>query len=237
MITTHNQQAPGGSTPECETTQPASDLSPADNSIRKYILPPALQMHDPIPAHDPKAGINPMVDCASYLFTIMGQLATTEDFRHLGKLHKELLHEIHAFENTVKVHQYNAEYAQVCIYVICAVFDDLICLSMGYCGQYQNNGQDQAHLEQITNSLYKYIRAYRGNVSKLLSPAPLKPPKMAAPVIPDSDISHWTVILFTACVIMIVFIGLGYLMEMISNEAISKFTDVQKTVARNNLQQ
>jgi type VI secretion system protein ImpK len=219
----------------------------------------------------------------------MGQLATTEDFRHLGKLHKELLHEIHAFENTVKVHQYNAEYVQVCIYVICAVFDDLIsrtewgkdkwetfslltefnldknhherffsilehaiqepehyidlmelmyiCLSMGYCGQYQNNGQDQAHLEQITNSLYKYIRAYRGNVSKLLSPAPLKPPKMAAPVIPDSDISHWTVILFTACVIMIVFIGLGYLMEMISNEAISKFTDVQKTVARNNLQQ
>jgi type VI secretion system protein ImpK len=112
-----------------------------------------------------------------------------------------------------------------------------ICLSMGYRGRYRGNDIYQAQLEQVTSALYKHIRAYRGNFSKVLSPAPLKPPRPASKHSPHAPTSHLTVFLLTACIIMTLFISLGYLMEMISNEAFSNFTDIQKPVSRNNIQQ
>ena len=289
MITTQNQQAQSDNkAPESTASPETTQLSPTQNSIKALILPPSLQMQQPIAIHHASAGLNPMVDAASYIFTVMGQLKTTEDFQHLPKLQEELLHEIDAFEQAVKQHHYNGEYIQVAKYVICAAFDELIsntswgekewqpysllaaygqdlnhqekfytilehavkepayyidlmelmyiCLSLGYTGHYQGNEHEHMQLDQITSSLYKYIRAYRGNISRLLSPAPIRAPRSAANNLPRASTSHWSILLFTACVITTLFIGLGYLMEMISNEAISNLSDLQKTVARNHLQ-
>src|SRR5580704_19634526 len=49
-----------------------------------------------------------------------------------------------------------------------------LCLSMEYKGRYRSAENGQYRLEQITNILYKHIRKYRGNFSKILSPTPLK---------------------------------------------------------------
>jgi type VI secretion system protein ImpK len=52
-----------------------------------------------------------------------------------------------------------------------------LCLNFGF--KCRNNVGlsefDHGQLEQITHSLYKRIRAYRGNFSKVLSPLPIKP--------------------------------------------------------------
>ncbi len=285
MIITHNQQAPGGnSAPESARTSPPGESKQIEMSINELMLPAALQMNFPIATHDPQAGLNPMVDAAAYLFTIMGQISTTENFFHFEKLQGELLREIEAFEINIKALNYNEEYIQVSRYVLCAVIDSMIsntkwgrkdweafsllsaydldkdhqekffsilehavkdpanyidlmelmyiCLSIGYSGDYHGNDHERAQLDQITDSLYKYIRVYRGNVSKLLSPAPLKTPRATVTHSAPASTSPLTILLFTACVITTLFIGLGYLMEMISNEAITNFADVQKTVAR-----
>lgn len=289
MIITHNQPAPSDTqAPDSAAATDTTELNPAQSSIKAFILPPSLQMQQPIAIHHPRAGLNPMVDAASYLFTVMGQLKTTSHFHHLDKLHKELVHEIDAFQRTVEQHHYNGEYIQVCRYVVCAALDELIsstpwgqdqwepysllaayhqdmnhrekfftimehaikepayyidlmefmyiCLSLGYTGESKESEQDQMQLDHITSSLYKYIRAYRGNISKSLSPAPIHAPRSTVNPHPHASTSHWNILLLTACVIMTLFIGLGYLMEMISNEAINKFADVQKAVTRHHLQ-
>lgn len=288
MIITHNQPAPGTTKAHHSTAASVTELNPSQSSIKTLILPPSLQMQQPIAVHHPRAGLNPMVDAASYLFAIMGQLKTTKHFHHLDKLHKELVDEINTFQQAVEKHHYNGEYIQVCRYVVCAALDELInstawgkdqwepfsllaafnqdrhhrekfytimehaikepayyidlmefmyiCLSLGYTGEAENSEQDQMQLDQITSSLYKYIRAYRGNISKSLSPAPIHAPRSTVNDSRHPSASHWNVLLLTACIIMTLFIGLGYLMEMISNEAINKFTDVQKSVTRHHLQ-
>lgn len=57
-----------------------------------------------------------------------------------------------------------------------------LCLSFGFKFQNETNEVNREQLEQITNSLYKRIRAYRGGVSKVLSPFPLKAIPPQAPV-------------------------------------------------------
>lgn len=277
MIKTHNQET---------HSEPIGSYC----SITTLTIPAQVHLHNQILAHHPRAGLNPIVDAASYLFTVMGQLKASKAHRPLSKLQKELIHEINTFQESIKAHGYNTEYLLVCRYIICATLDDLVdatiwgghghwddysllgafnqdirheekffsimersvkepdyyidlmelmylCLSMGYRGRYRSMEHDPSELEQITNSLYKHISAYRGSFSKTLSPTPVKSPKFAAKNFLRRPESHWTIFLVTACIIMSIFIGLGYLMEMISNEAINKITDIQTSIARNSLQQ
>jgi type VI secretion system protein ImpK len=49
-----------------------------------------------------------------------------------------------------------------------------ICLSLGFKCRYHAAEFSYEELEQITNSLYKHIRAYRGNISKTLAPFSIK---------------------------------------------------------------
>ena|SRR3990167_305542 len=283
MIFTHNLQTPEEDTATEEfASSPLSDFYPPYNS-NTLNFPVTQHLHNETITHHPQAGLNPIVDAAGYLLSIMGEMKTAEHFLHLATLQKELIQEINAFQNAVKPSHYNTEYILVCRYVICATIDELIsstswggqrkweqysllaafnqdtrhqekffsimdravkepayyidlmelmyiCLSMGYCGHFQGSDHNQAQLDQITSSLYKYIRTHRGNFSKTLSPLPIRTPK---PVAPHASTSVLTIILITACIIMTLFITLGYLMEMISNEATSNFTDIQKTVIRN----
>ena len=267
-------------------TETESDIPPNDNnqtycSLKTIAVTPQLHLHHQAISHHPRAGINPIVDAAGQLFTIMGELKSTRVYHTLSKLQNELIQEMNAFQDCVKSHGYNTEYTLVCRYVLCAAIDELIhatpwggqkhweaysllgtysqdtrhqenffsileraikepdyyidlmelmylCLSMGYRGRYRSQDYDPAELEQITNALYKHIRAYRGNFSKSLSPAPLQPVKPRTRTILRKPESIWTTLLITACIIMIIFISLGYLTELISNEAISDITNLQK---------
>ena len=103
-----------------------------------------------------------------------------------------------------------------------------ICLSMGYKGQYRATEYSQFQLEQITNNLYKHIRAKRGSFSKALSPSPLKTAQVAVKLAIQNK--WWPVFLcfVTACIIMAIFVSLGYLMDVIANEAFKNIVQLEK---------
>ncbi len=285
MIGTKNQQGESST----HTTWHDADTSQANSRIQALAIPPQLHLHHHIVTHHPRAGVNPVVDAASYLFTQMEQLKSSKFNRALNKLQRDLIHDINLFQETIKTNGYNTEYVLVCRYVMCAAIDDLIestpwggnqhwsthsllgafnqdarheekffsvmeraikepayyidlmelmyiCLSMGYRGRYRSPDFNPAELEQITNALYQHIRAHRGNFSKTLSPTSPKTPRSSTKKLRRRQESYGTIALITGCIIMSIFICLGYLMEMISNEAISDLTDFQKT-APHTLQQ
>lgn len=89
--------------------------------------------------HHPKAGINPLVDAAAYLFSIIGKLKQVTSYRNLAKLHQELLQELNAFQDTAKSHGYSSEYILVARYALCATLDDIILnTSWGSQGQWDS---------------------------------------------------------------------------------------------------
>lgn len=232
--------------------------------------------------HHVNAGVNPVVDAAAFLFTILGKLKQLTTYKQFNALQKELIYELELFQNALKGHSYPPEYSMVCRYVLCATFDDVIantiwggqghwnsytllgffnqeneqhekfftlleralkepnvyidlmeliylCLSMGYKGQYRSTEHHQYQLLQITNTLYQHIRAYRGSHSRVLSPAAIKPTKMR-PIIPKKN-SLSVVVISTACVMMSIFIGFGYLMDMASNDFQSNITEMGRKVS------
>jgi len=236
--------------------------------------------------HHPKAGLNPVVDAASHLFSVIGKLKEINTYRHLNRLQSELLHEINLFQNTIAaLNIYNTEFQIVCRYVLCSTIDEIImntpwgsqnqwdsysllaslnqdtqhqdkfftileraikepaiyidlmelmylCLSLGYKGQYRATEHNQFQLEQITDSLYKHIRAYRGSINKTLSPITSKGSatknrkKFSA-----RKVSLPFVLLITACTIMTIFISLGYLMDIISNEAYKNIAELSSSIS------
>jgi len=105
-----------------------------------------------------------------------------------------------------------------------------ICLSLGYKGRYRSTEHNQYQLEQIVNQLYKHIRAYRGSFSKTLSPSLPKFSKHFLKTKHDNPVSLLTTVFVTACINVIIFISLGYLMDVISNEAYKNVKQVQKSV-------
>lgn len=249
----------------------------------------ALLLPGRIVTHSVKAGLNPLVDAAGYLFSIIGKIKHLKSYRHLSKLQTELVQEINLFHDNVKNKNYNPEYLIVCRYVLCAVADDIIAntpwggqnqwdsysllasfnqdtqhhdkffsildraikdpsvyidlmelmyisLSLGYKGRYRTTEHSQYQLEQITNNLYKHIRAYRGNFNKMLSPTPLKAIRPTT-----KPHAHHTSLLYvffvTACVVMIIFISLGYLMDVISNDAYKNIAQIQNRVSHETAEQ
>ena len=279
MIATHNQQNPKDSLTPGLTSEIASLSSLQEN---EESLPKVKSLSSPSPirirAHHPKAGLNPLVDKAAYLFSVLGKLKYLSSYRQLSKLQKELIQEINTFQEAIKDQNYHSDYLMVCRYVLCATFDDIIantawggqgqwnshclltafnqdvqhedkffiileraikepalyidlmelmyiCLSMGYKGQYRSTEHSQYQLEQITNSLYKHIRAFRGSLNKNLSPS-FKTSKAK-----NGHQRHHASPLFiffvTACIMMTIFVSLGYLMEVISNEAYKNIAQIK----------
>ncbi len=240
--------------------------------------------------HNSQAGLNPIVDAAGYLFSVIGKLKSIKSYRQLNKLQSELIQEINSFQETIKNLGSNSEYTIVCRYILCATLDETIsntvwggqgqwdtysllgafnqdtqhqdkfftimeramkepalyidlmelmylCLSMGYKGQYRATEHSQYQLEQITNSLYKHIRAYRGSFSKILSPTPLKATKNPAKTASQRKFSLGFIFVVTACVIMAIFVSLGYLMDVVSNEAYKNISAFDSAVPHKTAQQ
>ncbi|MFZ2314614.1 MAG: type IVB secretion system protein IcmH/DotU [Gammaproteobacteria bacterium] len=276
MIATHNDPTLIEATP----LSSPQHLKPVDASAS-----PVLLTHRTM-THHPKAGLNPVVDTASYLISVLGKLKELKSYRQLSKLQSELVQEVNFFQETLNNLGYNGEYVVVSRYVICAVFDDIItntawgaqgqwdahsllaafnldtqhqdkffsileravkepsvyidlmelmyiCLSMGYKGQYRATEHNQYQLEQITHHLYKHIRAHRGNFSKTLSPTPLKPAAETKKTI-SSRISPLFVFFVTVCLVTTIFVGLGYLMDVISNEAYQNIAQIQTSASQSN---
>jgi type VI secretion system protein ImpK len=233
--------------------------------------------------HNPKSGLNPLVDAAAYLFSVMGKLKLLKSYRHLSKLRKELILEINTFQDAAKAHGYSSEYILVSRYAICATLDDIICntpwgtqgqwdsqsllaafnqeainqerffvilerlvkdpnlyidvmefmyicLSLGFKGHYRTSDYNNNQLEQITNSLYKRIRAHRGDFSKILSPFPPKP--TTSTLKPQAKhMPLWLTVLLAVGVSLALFAGIRYMLNITSNQAYLDLTRMGKTVA------
>jgi type VI secretion system protein ImpK len=292
MIATQNQQTPkDNSLPTERMSLLHQELEPQlINAIKEVDTVNQLLLPSRIVTHHPKAGLNPLVDTAGYLFSVLGKLKFLKIFRQLNKLQKELIQEIQLFQENAKKQGYNNDFLTICRYVLCATFDDIIsntpwggqsqwdtfsllrsfnldlhhrdkffnildhalkepslyidlmelmyiCLIMGYKGHYRSTEYNQHQLEQITNTLYKHIRAYRGNFTKALSPIPLKTSKFNLQELSQKSASILSIFFVTACINFTLFISLGYLMDVISNEAYQNVTQIQKSIsAANSLQ-
>lgn len=106
-----------------------------------------------------------------------------------------------------------------------------LCLSLGYKGQYRATEHSQYQLEQITHHLYQHIRAYRGNISKTLSPT-LKLSYKRRAVKQQKPTPLLLIFLLTTCIIMAIFISLSYIMDVISNEAYKSTAEVKPTLTQ-----
>jgi type IV/VI secretion system ImpK/VasF family protein len=241
-------------------------------------LRPAASLAAPIRiTHHPKAGLNPVIDAASQLFSFLGKLKDSSQQKTALKIQKQLIREINVFQETLNHHGYSKEYIVVCRYVICATFDDIIpnltwgknwnkalltyykqdlqhhekfflildrsikdpntyidlmefmylCLSLGYKGHYRVLENSDLFLDQVINNLYKHIRTFRGTFSKILSPASQKPHVIQKRQHP----SLIKVFFLTGCVIMSVFVGLGYLMDAVSNDANKTISQIEIPIA------
>lgn len=253
------------------------------------ILPtPSSATQDAPASHHPKAGLNPLADAASSLFTAIGHLKQIGTCRQRENLQRELIQTVVTFQETITQLGYQPEYVIVCRYVMCATIDDIIkstswgsegqweayallpalnqeptredkfftilerviqepahyidlmelmylCLSLGYQGQYRVTDQNQYALEQITHALYKHIRAYRGGFSKTLSPMPLKPHARTSNPPTDQSLPGWLILFIGVCLVMVLFIALGYLTETLSNEALKNIAELQPILAHETL--
>ena len=231
-------------------------------------------------SHHPKAGLNPLVDAAGYLFSILGKLKTLNRFCQLDNLQTRLLQELTIFQLTAKKHGYKPDMILACRYLLSATFDDIVthsgwggqgqwdkyrlqnvlypnlddpnrffaiieyaikepalhiglmelaylCLGMGYKGSYRKTEHNQYQLELITNNLYKHIRAFRGNFGRLLSPALPKSFNRPEQAGKQSKLSLFYIFFVTICINTIIFVSLGYLMDIISNEAYKNISPVE----------
>lgn len=101
--------------------KPSSPSNPATPNKNNQLLLPSKFI-----AHHPKAGVNPLVDAAAYLFSIIGRLKQIKSYRHLSRLQKELIEEINNFQETAKSRGYSSEYVLVSRYALCVTLDDII---------------------------------------------------------------------------------------------------------------
>lgn len=80
--------------------------------------------------HRPEAGLNPLVDAAAYLFSLMGKLRKFKNCPNLNELHEELAQAIDYFQETMQLTHYRDEhldeYLPISCYALCVTFDDII---------------------------------------------------------------------------------------------------------------
>ncbi|MCD6039380.1 MAG: hypothetical protein K0S27_780 [Gammaproteobacteria bacterium] len=232
--------------------------------------------------HHSKAGLNPLVDIAGYLFSMLGKLKHLKSYRNLNKLHQELTAEINGFQDAAQARGYRSEYTLVSRYALCVTFDDIIantswggqgqwegyslltvfnsetvqqerfflileriikeptlyidvmefmyiCLSLGYKGSYRANEFSNGELEKITHGLYKRIRAYHGDFSRALSPFPIKPSRPSKTALPKQP-SYGLLFSVTTIIILLMFVGLGFMLDIISDQAYQALMHIGKSI-------
>ena len=274
MVTTNNEKSHFSNPIEPPPLTLTKNTAAIEQNSKQILL------HSKFHTHHPKAGINPLVDAAAFIFSTIGKLKQLTYHRNLNKLQKELIVEINAFQDMAETRGYSSEYILVSRYALCATIDDIIlntpwgsqgqwesysilaefnhetpqqdrfflildrlikdpalyidvmelmyiCLSLGYQGSFRASELNNNQLEKITHSLYKRIRAHHGDYSKTLSPFAVRPPESRNN---NSKISITLIFLITTIIIMLVFIGLSYLQDTISNQAYKELTHIGKSI-------
>lgn len=127
-----------------EQTLQKDKRSTAPSLHQKTVSPNIPQKHvlltNKFVPHHPKAGLNPLVDAAAYLLSIVSKLKQIKSYRNLSKLHQELLEEMNIFQDSVKALGYSSEYVLVSRYALCATLDDIICnTAWGAQGQWEQH--------------------------------------------------------------------------------------------------
>jgi type IV/VI secretion system ImpK/VasF family protein len=284
MMTITNEQLSGDEKDLTDTTYRPTDFltdnKPTLATTLDTDIETQLLLSSTLAVHHPKAGLNPLVDAAACLFSIMGKLKNAHSSHELHKLHDDLMHEVQLFQDTAKSHGYGSEYILVSRYAVCATLDDIIthtawgsesqwhqqsllaafkqdtgtperffvilerlikdphlyidvmelmylCLSLGFKGHYRALEQ-QPQLEQITQSLYKRIRAYRGDFSKLLSPFPIRPTPQQPPAKSEPD---WLVILLAATIGLLLIIGIRFVLHNDANPIYQELARMGKLIS------
>jgi type VI secretion system protein ImpK len=285
MITVINEQ-------QVVTGKKSSPAVPQDdegdasiaNAITHYNPTTQLLLSSKLLTHTTNAGLNPLVDAAAYLFSIMGKLKHIKSYHNLKKLQKELMDEIDTFQQTATLNCHHsahaAEYISVARFAICVTLDDIIsdtawgsqgawekynllaafnqsaisrdsffiilerlvrdpdiyievmefmyiCLSLGFKAHHNRTTFSQDQLEQIINALYKRIRAYRGNFSKILSPYQIKPraPKNQA----TKKIPVWVVVLLSVNFLAALFAGAKFFLDRSSSQVYNNLIQTEKS--------
>jgi type VI secretion system protein ImpK len=103
-----------------------------------------------------------------------------------------------------------------------------ICLSLGFKGNYRTTEFGSSQLEQITNALYRRIRIHRGEISKTLAPYPIKPTYSSKSS--NNGIPLWLIISVTVTIILVLFMGLGYMLDTISDQAHQELMQIGKSL-------
>src|SRR3990167_1521922 len=159
MIATQNQ--PKNDDKHASQAHPITK-TPARKDTQK---PKQQWLPNKIVTHSPKAGLNPLVDAAAYLFSAIGKLKQLKSHHHLAKLQKELIEEIDSFQDRAKILNYNSEYVLVCRYALCSSLDDIITnTSWGGQGQWEPYlllavyKQDMGHQEKFFMILERLIK-------------------------------------------------------------------------------
>ncbi|HVE45093.1 MAG TPA: type IVB secretion system protein IcmH/DotU [Gammaproteobacteria bacterium] len=132
MIATQTENGQQDSTalpPQCDVpAQSAAEQSTVTPSVQQAYTSTAqpLLLPSRTMTHHPQSGLNPIVDAASYLFSILSKLKHLKFYHQLSKLQTELIQELNHFQEAIKHHGYPAEYMVICQYVLCTVLDETI---------------------------------------------------------------------------------------------------------------
>jgi type VI secretion system protein ImpK len=289
MITVANetQKVTGNS---LSNLPPQHDINGVDSSINAplthYNPTTQLLLSRKILPHTNHAGLNPLVDAAAPIFSVMGKLKHIKMPRQLSKLHRELVQEVESFEEAAKVNcahsEYAGEYISVARYALCVTLDDIvadttwgnqgqwdeynllhafnqgaisrdsffvilerlvrdpdiyidvmefmyICLSLGFKAHHNRTTFNQDQLDQIINALYKRIRAYRGNFSKVLSPYQIKPRAVKNPA-NAKKIPVWVVALLSVNLLAALFAGSKFFLDRASTQLYTTLTQAEQSV-------
>jgi type VI secretion system protein ImpK len=288
MITVINEQQVNN--PKKPTLQPQHDEDDGEpsiaNAITHYNPTTQLLLSSKLLTHTPSAGLNPLVDAAAYLFSVMGKLKHIKSYRHLHKLQAELIHDVEIFEQNAAINcshsEFAAEYISVARYAICVTIDDIIsdtpwgnqglwdkysllaafnqggisrdsffiilerlvrdpdiyievmefmyiCLSLGFKAQHNRTTFNQEQLDQIINALYKRIRAFRGNFSKILSPYQIKPRITRNPAALKKT-PVWLIALLSVNVLAALFASSKYFLDTSTSSLYRSLTQTEKSV-------
>lgn len=103
-----------------------------------------------------------------------------------------------------------------------------ICLSLGFRGHFRSSEFGAQRLAQISDTLYRQIRAFHGDFSRVLSPWPVKAASVTTSEIPPT-FSTTLVMLMTASIILLLFAGLGFVLDTFSDQAHTQLLRIGNT--------
>lgn len=253
------------------------DLSPSADLTLHQETAGALSTELVLNIPHQEAGLNPLVDAAARVFTLVGQLQQLKFCEDPEKLQKDLITEVNAFQALAKNVGYGPEFIMAGRYALCATLDDVIrqtawgteglweascktglfgrekiqperfflileriihdpaqyidlmelmyiCLSLGFRG---HSSTRFSHLreEQLCDTLYRQIRAYRGDFNRTLSPFPVRAPVAALPL-PESTFSPLLMLMMTASLIMLLFVGLSFTLNIVTEKTNTLLADI-----------